>query len=119
MCYAVDFGGTNLRAVRVALDGRGGCTRTQHRVNIRSVESSSMFPKGLLDKRATATLLFDTIALAVKQLMENQVGCSRFVIFCCGYMACCDGREVHALLFQRSSRVKRLVSKFELHFVLE
>lgn len=72
VCYAVDFGGTNLRAVRVQLDGCGSCTRTQHKTNIRTDERSKMFPKGLLDKCATATLLFDTIALSVKALMESQ-----------------------------------------------
>lgn len=70
--YAVDFGGTNVRAVRIELHGGGEAVKRQVKTNIRNVERAKHLPKGLLDKHATATMLFDAIAMEVKQLMEKE-----------------------------------------------
>lgn len=63
--YGVDFGGTNLRAVRVELDGHGSSVQSQSRRNIRT-DVNVKLPKGLLDRNATATMLFDAIAQEVR-----------------------------------------------------
>ncbi|XP_055389109.1 hexokinase-like [Condylostylus longicornis] len=69
--YGVDFGGTNLRAIRVELDGNGRTTTSQSRCNIRDDAAARHLPKGLLDKNATASMLFDSIARQIKKIMEE------------------------------------------------
>lgn len=78
--YGVDFGGTNLRAVRVELDGKGSSSTTQCRCNIRNDEAAAHLTKGLLDKEATASMLFDAIAKQIKILMTENVSCTRLYV---------------------------------------
>lgn len=71
--YAIDFGGTNLRAIRCILDGKGNPpTIKALKHNIRASKLGSGLPKGLLDKKATASMLFDDIAAAVDQLIKQE-----------------------------------------------
>lgn len=70
--YAIDFGGTNLRTVRVELDGRGGYSMKQNSENIREKHVSDDLPKGLMDPKATASMLFDALAMGVRKLMEAE-----------------------------------------------
>ncbi|KAH0487891.1 MAG: uncharacterized protein KVP18_002170 [Porospora cf. gigantea A] len=70
--YAVDLGGTNLRAVRVELKGKGEYDMAQVKDNIRNDQVTEALPKGLLDKNATATQLFDGITERVIRLREEQ-----------------------------------------------
>lgn len=69
--YAVDFGGTNIRAIRCSLDGKGACSMTAIKHNMRTDNLEGM-PKGLLDAKAPASLLFDDIAGVVYNLMERE-----------------------------------------------
>jgi len=76
VAYALDFGGTNLRAVRVKLEGEGRCRLTQSKVSL--LESAPEFQKGLLDKNATATQLFDVFADTIKGLMQKEGDSTRW-----------------------------------------
>eukprot|EP01055_Gregarina_sp_Pseudo9_P000373 Gregarina_sp_Pseudo_9__372@NODE_1240_length_1747_cov_256_183255_g1166_i0_p1_GENE_NODE_1240_length_1747_cov_256_183255_g1166_i0NODE_1240_length_1747_cov_256_183255_g1166_i0_p1_ORF_typecomplete_len485_score95_80Hexokinase_2/PF03727_16/2e48Hexokinase_1/PF00349_21/3_8e47PRRSV_Env/PF02340_15/0_17PRRSV_Env/PF02340_15/13_NODE_1240_length_1747_cov_256_183255_g1166_i0851539 len=69
--YALDFGGTNIRAVRVRLDGNGSTHVDQLGANLRDEGVSANLPKGVLDAKAPATMLFDAVASRIKQLMEK------------------------------------------------
>eukprot|EP01053_Blabericola_migrator_P002743 Blabericola_migrator_1__2742@NODE_1782_length_3799_cov_120_045820_g1148_i0_p2_GENE_NODE_1782_length_3799_cov_120_045820_g1148_i0NODE_1782_length_3799_cov_120_045820_g1148_i0_p2_ORF_typecomplete_len494_score85_66Hexokinase_1/PF00349_21/2e47Hexokinase_2/PF03727_16/3_1e45_NODE_1782_length_3799_cov_120_045820_g1148_i0711552 len=69
--YAIDFGGTNLRIVRVILDGEGGYHCDSQARNLREMELGPQYPKGLLDPKATATMLFDTLAKFTKDFMTK------------------------------------------------
>lgn len=71
--YAVDFGGINIRTIRCALDGRGKSKVKSLKYNIKESKLGTKFPKGLLDKNATASLLFDDIAAAVNQHVQREV----------------------------------------------
>eukprot|EP00922_Rhytidocystis_sp_ex-Travisia-forbesii_P048469 GHVS01072200.1.p1 GENE.GHVS01072200.1~~GHVS01072200.1.p1 ORF type:complete len:592 (+),score=154.10 GHVS01072200.1:46-1776(+) len=68
--YALDFGGTNFRAVRVALVGNGHVQCTQAKFSLK-YEGPSGHDKGLLDGRASATQLFDHFATRVRTVMEE------------------------------------------------
>lgn len=70
--YAVDFGGTNMRAIRLELHGNGVAAPRQAKTNIRQDPRAKHLSKGMLDKNATATMLFDAIAGEVKKLMEHE-----------------------------------------------
>lgn len=67
--YAIDLGGTNLRAVCVQVEGNGVSTTTTSEMNIRDKCVSADTPKGLLDKNIPANVMFDTIAKQTKELM--------------------------------------------------
>eukprot|EP00922_Rhytidocystis_sp_ex-Travisia-forbesii_P048470 GHVS01072201.1.p1 GENE.GHVS01072201.1~~GHVS01072201.1.p1 ORF type:complete len:531 (+),score=107.33 GHVS01072201.1:172-1764(+) len=68
--YALDFGGTNFRAVRVALCGAGDVKCTQSKFSLK-YEGPSGHEKGLLDGRASASQLFDHFATRVRTVMEQ------------------------------------------------
>jgi len=67
--YAIDLGGTNLRAVCVTLSGKGQTKTTQLEKNIRNTNVSDATPNGILDKNTPACVLFDVIAVLTKELM--------------------------------------------------
>ncbi|EZG58902.1 hexokinase, partial [Gregarina niphandrodes] len=69
--YAVDFGGTNLRCVRTELKGDGKYELDQISRDIREIPTKGNLPRGLMDKGATATELFDHIALMLLELMRR------------------------------------------------
>ncbi|VWU52056.1 hexokinase, putative [Hepatocystis sp. ex Piliocolobus tephrosceles] len=68
--YAIDFGGTNFRAVRASLDGNGKIKRDQETYSLKFTGSFS-HEKGLLDRHATATQLFDHFAERIKFIMGD------------------------------------------------
>lgn len=67
--YAVDFGGSNFRAVRILVKGDGKMERNQSTFSLRY--STALSPKGLLDRTATATELFDHFATKLATVMEK------------------------------------------------
>ncbi|BAM38570.1 glucokinase [Theileria orientalis strain Shintoku] len=67
--YALDFGGSNFRAVRISIDGSGKMHRNQSTFSLRY--SSALGPKGLLDQKATATELFDHFATKIGQVIRE------------------------------------------------
>eukprot|EP01071_Lankesteria_metandrocarpae_P007172 Lankesteria_metandrocarpae@DN4606_c0_g1_i1.p1 len=69
--YAIDFGGTNFRAVRLELCGGGKVKQSQYRTSL-TAPGISPYAKGLMDKEATATELFDFFARAMKSFMKEQ-----------------------------------------------
>jgi len=69
--YAIDLGGTNLRAVCANMGGRGEIKTTQLEKNIRETRVSSKTPKGILDKNTPASVMFDEIAGLTKDLIEK------------------------------------------------
>lgn len=69
--YAIDLGGSNLRAVAIRLEGRGESSIVERKKNLRAPLPN--MPNGLLDKSCTAKELFDEIARTVGELIE-QVG---------------------------------------------
>lgn len=69
--YAIDLGGTNLRAVCVTLSGKGQTKTEQLEQNIRESHVTPKTPKGILDKNTPACVMFDTIAELTKKLMEK------------------------------------------------
>jgi len=69
--YAIDLGGTNLRAVCANMKGKGEIVTTQLEKNIRESGVSSKTPKGILDKNTPACAMFDEIAGLTKQLIEK------------------------------------------------
>lgn len=81
--YAVDFGGSNIRAVRVELDGEGGLKSDQVVKEICNIKTNQ--PRGLKDAKTTATELFDNIALIVKELMEKHGELNAKTPFPCGF----------------------------------
>jgi len=64
--YALDFGGTNFRVVRVSMCG-SSITTNQFKY---SLVSAAPYPKGLLDAKASATEMFDFFASCLKSRME-------------------------------------------------
>lgn len=68
--YALDFGGTHFRAVRVSLEGNGHVKCTQAKFSLK-YEGPSGHHKGLLDSKSTATMLFDHFAERVKTVMDK------------------------------------------------
>lgn len=71
--YGVDFGGTNIRATRVELHGKGTATTKRSSSKIMDDVNAKHLSKGLKDKHATASMLFDSIADQVKKEMEKNV----------------------------------------------
>jgi len=69
VAYALDFGGTHVRAVRAKLDGNGQVSVSEMKANLR--EADDRFSKGLLDKQCGAIHLFDRMALTIKDLMKR------------------------------------------------
>ncbi|CDR96129.1 hexokinase, putative [Babesia bigemina] len=67
--YAIDFGGSNLRSVRINVKGKGTMERMQSTFSLR--HATALRPKGLLDRTATATELFDHFAKSIGNLMEE------------------------------------------------
>lgn len=67
--YALDFSGTNIRAVRAKLEGNGRITTAEHRINLR--DEPAPFTKGLLDKQCGAKELFDSLARSIREVMER------------------------------------------------
>ncbi|ORM42066.1 Hexokinase [Babesia sp. Xinjiang] len=67
--YAIDFGGSNLRVVRINVTGKGTMERIQSTFSLR--HATALRPKGLLDRTATATELFDHFAKNVGKLMQE------------------------------------------------
>eukprot|EP01069_Polyplicarium_translucidae_P003501 Polyplicarium_translucidae@DN2330_c0_g1_i1.p1 len=70
VAYALDFGGSNLRAVRVKLDGNGRVALTSTKAGLK--ELAPELRKGLLDRDATASQLFNAFAESMKDLMSKQ-----------------------------------------------
>lgn len=68
--YAIDFGGTNFRAVRASLDGNGKIKRDQATYSLK-FQGTYAHEKGLLDKNATASQLFDHFAERIKSIMQE------------------------------------------------
>ncbi|AFZ80554.1 hexokinase 1, putative [Theileria equi strain WA] len=67
--YAIDFGGSNFRAVRIKINGDGKMERIQSSFSLRY--SSALGPKGLLDQNATATALFDHFATEIGTVIKQ------------------------------------------------
>ncbi|EZG43878.1 hexokinase [Gregarina niphandrodes] len=67
--YAVEFNCSHVRASRCRLDGNRRVSTTEHRVTLS--EECKDLSKGLLDSECGAMMLFDTLAEAVKVLMES------------------------------------------------
>ncbi|AFZ80789.1 hexokinase 1, putative [Theileria equi strain WA] len=67
--YAIDFGGSNCRAVRIKIHGNGKMERTQSTFTLKY--SSVLGPKGLLDQTATATELFDHFATEIGTVIKQ------------------------------------------------
>ncbi|EAN33287.2 Hexokinase family protein [Theileria parva strain Muguga] len=67
--FALDFGGSNFRAVRIMIEGDGKMERNQSTFSLRY--SSALGPKGLLDQKATATELFDHFAKKIEHVMKE------------------------------------------------
>lgn len=67
--YALDFGGTNLRAVRAELEGNGKIVVTQRKCSLK-YSGISGNSKGLLDSKSTASDLFNHFAKRIKDIME-------------------------------------------------
>eukprot|EP01068_Selenidium_serpulae_P009270 Selendium_serpulae@DN5194_c0_g1_i1.p1 len=75
--YAIDFGGTNLRVVRCRLMGGGKVDVRQKKRNLRAMETfakgtNEKCAKGLLDRSASASQLFDIIALQLKEFIAEE-----------------------------------------------
>jgi len=69
--YAIDLGGTNLRAVCVTLSGHGKTSTQQLERNIRDTGVTDHTPKGILDKHTPACVMFDQIAELTKEVMRK------------------------------------------------
>ncbi|KAK1938470.1 hexokinase [Babesia divergens] len=67
--YAIDFGGSNLRSVRISVNGKGEMERVQSTLTLR--HATALRPNGLLDRSATATELFDHFAKCIGNLMKE------------------------------------------------
>lgn len=70
--YALDFGGTNFRAVRAELLGNNSIRRTQYRMSLADAQTAQRFPRGLMDERATAADMFNFFASCCRELMEQE-----------------------------------------------
>eukprot|EP01057_Protomagalhaensia_wolfi_P002638 Protomagalhaensia_wolfi_Nauph_80__2637@NODE_277_length_2952_cov_21_849983_g207_i0_p1_GENE_NODE_277_length_2952_cov_21_849983_g207_i0NODE_277_length_2952_cov_21_849983_g207_i0_p1_ORF_typecomplete_len509_score115_86Hexokinase_1/PF00349_21/3_2e52Hexokinase_2/PF03727_16/3e50_NODE_277_length_2952_cov_21_849983_g207_i03051831 len=66
--YAIDFGGTNIRVVRAHME-EGQMKITQRRASLMDCPTS--LPKGLLDGKATAKMMFDFFASVAEQFMRE------------------------------------------------
>eukprot|EP01053_Blabericola_migrator_P002745 Blabericola_migrator_1__2744@NODE_1782_length_3799_cov_120_045820_g1148_i0_p1_GENE_NODE_1782_length_3799_cov_120_045820_g1148_i0NODE_1782_length_3799_cov_120_045820_g1148_i0_p1_ORF_typecomplete_len504_score110_81Hexokinase_2/PF03727_16/5_3e50Hexokinase_1/PF00349_21/2_5e42ROK/PF00480_20/0_06_NODE_1782_length_3799_cov_120_045820_g1148_i016223133 len=83
--YAVDFGGTNIRAVRVKLNGDATVEKDALSKNILDIPTKDNLPKGLMDAKATATELFDNMAIIVKELMKKHNDLDKGQVFQVGF----------------------------------
>lgn len=70
--YALDFGGTNFRAVRAELLGNSSIRRTQYRLSFADAPNASRFARGLMDEKASATDMFNFFATCCRNLMEQE-----------------------------------------------
>eukprot|EP01053_Blabericola_migrator_P005871 Blabericola_migrator_1__5870@NODE_2972_length_2149_cov_966_886167_g1860_i0_p1_GENE_NODE_2972_length_2149_cov_966_886167_g1860_i0NODE_2972_length_2149_cov_966_886167_g1860_i0_p1_ORF_typecomplete_len514_score97_75Hexokinase_1/PF00349_21/8_5e53Hexokinase_2/PF03727_16/5_2e46DUF2964/PF11177_8/0_16_NODE_2972_length_2149_cov_966_886167_g1860_i02421783 len=66
--YALDFGGSNFRVVRVHMEG-GKMQVTQKKASLMDCKTD--LPKGLLDPKATATMMFDFFADICRGFMQE------------------------------------------------
>eukprot|EP01056_Protomagalhaensia_sp_Gyna25_P004822 Protomagalhaensia_sp_Gyna_25__4821@NODE_494_length_3271_cov_42_301980_g385_i0_p1_GENE_NODE_494_length_3271_cov_42_301980_g385_i0NODE_494_length_3271_cov_42_301980_g385_i0_p1_ORF_typecomplete_len508_score68_18Hexokinase_2/PF03727_16/9_3e48Hexokinase_1/PF00349_21/1_2e43ROK/PF00480_20/0_0011BcrAD_BadFG/PF01869_20/1_2BcrAD_BadFG/PF01869_20/0_24_NODE_494_length_3271_cov_42_301980_g385_i0721595 len=83
--YAVDFGGTNIRAVRVELGGDPRLKMDQLSKMVSELPTKDNLKMGLMDPKATATELFDNMAWIVKELMEKHGDDKEKTIFKTGF----------------------------------
>eukprot|EP00917_Polyrhabdina_sp_WS-2016_P018207 GHVP01039314.1.p1 GENE.GHVP01039314.1~~GHVP01039314.1.p1 ORF type:complete len:507 (-),score=73.98 GHVP01039314.1:85-1557(-) len=67
--YALDFGGSNFRAVRVKLEGNGKLSMSQIKKSLK--EMAPEYKKGLMSREATASKLFDSFAITMKDFMHQ------------------------------------------------
>lgn len=70
---ALDFAsmdGTKVRAVKVDLQGNGAIATSEVEMGLR--DQCSQFPKGVLERNATASMLFDCFASLIKRLHEEK-----------------------------------------------
>lgn len=73
MFYALDFGGTHFRVVRVELRTGGQLeVRQKQKSLLPAANEHEEYSKGLLDGCATALQLFDFFAQTVKDFMEEE-----------------------------------------------
>lgn len=66
--YALDFGGSNFRVVRCVMEN-GKMKVSQKKASLADCKSN--LPKGLMDPKATATLMFDFFAETAEQFMRE------------------------------------------------
>lgn len=66
--YALDFGGSNFRVLRVAMNN-GDVKSTAKKASLTECETE--LAKGLLDPKATATLMFDYFAKICEEFMNE------------------------------------------------
>eukprot|EP01057_Protomagalhaensia_wolfi_P004937 Protomagalhaensia_wolfi_Nauph_80__4936@NODE_519_length_2389_cov_10_600000_g387_i0_p1_GENE_NODE_519_length_2389_cov_10_600000_g387_i0NODE_519_length_2389_cov_10_600000_g387_i0_p1_ORF_typecomplete_len490_score112_96Hexokinase_2/PF03727_16/9e42Hexokinase_1/PF00349_21/2e39_NODE_519_length_2389_cov_10_600000_g387_i08172286 len=67
--YALDFGGTMVRALRVRLEGAGRISTIEHRTDLREVATGC--PKGLQDRNCGAMALFNVLGNTVGELLQK------------------------------------------------
>eukprot|EP01056_Protomagalhaensia_sp_Gyna25_P000381 Protomagalhaensia_sp_Gyna_25__380@NODE_117_length_5131_cov_535_123331_g91_i0_p2_GENE_NODE_117_length_5131_cov_535_123331_g91_i0NODE_117_length_5131_cov_535_123331_g91_i0_p2_ORF_typecomplete_len485_score88_95Hexokinase_2/PF03727_16/1_9e41Hexokinase_1/PF00349_21/1_2e34_NODE_117_length_5131_cov_535_123331_g91_i01181572 len=67
--YALEFGGTIIRALRVRLEGSGRISTIEHRTDLRDVQPG--FPKGLQDRKCGAMALFNVLGSTVGELLHK------------------------------------------------
>ncbi|EZG44252.1 hexokinase [Gregarina niphandrodes] len=80
--YALDFGGSNFRALRCAMEG-GRIQMTAKKASLLDYECE--LPKGLLDPKATATMMFDYFATICRSFMEENGDVEAKSGFQCGF----------------------------------
>eukprot|EP01054_Gregarina_sp_Poly1_P011467 Gregarina_sp_Poly_1__11466@NODE_985_length_5470_cov_797_213215_g692_i0_p2_GENE_NODE_985_length_5470_cov_797_213215_g692_i0NODE_985_length_5470_cov_797_213215_g692_i0_p2_ORF_typecomplete_len514_score88_85Hexokinase_1/PF00349_21/1_9e51Hexokinase_2/PF03727_16/1_9e44_NODE_985_length_5470_cov_797_213215_g692_i037935334 len=66
--YALDFGGSNFRVVRCVME-RGKMRVTQKKASLQECQTD--LPKGLLDPKASATMMFDFFAKTAEDFMRE------------------------------------------------
>eukprot|EP01055_Gregarina_sp_Pseudo9_P000379 Gregarina_sp_Pseudo_9__378@NODE_1246_length_1743_cov_334_109155_g1172_i0_p1_GENE_NODE_1246_length_1743_cov_334_109155_g1172_i0NODE_1246_length_1743_cov_334_109155_g1172_i0_p1_ORF_typecomplete_len518_score169_40Hexokinase_1/PF00349_21/3_8e51Hexokinase_2/PF03727_16/1_4e46_NODE_1246_length_1743_cov_334_109155_g1172_i0991652 len=66
--YALDFGGSNFRVVRCVME-HGKMKVTQKKASLQDCKSD--LPKGLMDPKASATMMFDFFAETAEQFMRE------------------------------------------------
>lgn len=60
-----------MRGVKVDLEGHGKISTSDVSISLR--DATLEYPKGLLDRNATASLLFDSLAGVVERLKKEKV----------------------------------------------
>ncbi|EZG79345.1 hexokinase [Gregarina niphandrodes] len=89
--YGLDMGGSNVRAMRVTFDGSGMVqATTEEKVSLAEVPYAADLPRGVFDRMATASQLFDGVVWAVKRLMQrhDELGTTKPVVdvgFTCSF----------------------------------
>lgn len=91
--YALDFGGSNFRVVRVVMD-RGKFKITAKKASLSDCDTG--LQKGVLDPKATATQLFDFFAMTCEQFMRESGDMDKGKEFMCGFTFSypCAGRRL-------------------------